>query len=514
VVITAASTKKPTANKTANVTINPVATTSNLNGTYTFYINGWDANGDAYSVAGSVILNGGKVTGGEQDYFDTTSGNIFTSDPLKAGTTLTVGSDGRGTLNLTPTSAPAESLSITVVNNNHVLITEFDTNATSSGSLDLQTAPSSVPTGGNAFALFDPTDGFVFGGVVTFNGNKLNLAGSIGDDDVGGTVLTGFSLVGSSFTAPDADGRGTITLVDNDPNVSASLLFAYYVVGPEAFRLIAIDGLSYAAGSMYGQGTTAGAFSAGSLKGNFVFGQAGEDNVGIGFYAAAGQFTTDGKSLLTAGVADINQADGDPLKATGLKGTGSTYFVDADGYGGITLVGTTTDTLANFGVYAVDPALNVADPNDTTSGGGGALMLDLDANSLGSGIVVPQGTGATFSGNYAFNQDGTYATAVSSGFFDLIGQVFSDGTSKITGLVDFNDITHTGLNANVTLTGTYAADGANPGRATAQITVNKAATPNNITSYQASSALLLHVDVDSTADGIGTVGLGVLEKQQ
>jgi len=522
VVITAASTKKPTANQTANVTINPVASASNLNGTYTFFFTGFDKNEAPYSVAGSVVLSSGKVTGGEQDYVDTFSPTIITADPIKAGTTATVGSDGRGTLPLTPTSAsiPPESLGITVVNNNHVLITEFDTNATSSGSLDLQTAPTSVPTAGNAFALFDSADAFVFGGVLTSSGAAFT-AGT-GDDDLAGVPAYGFSLVlplASSFTAPVA-GRGTITLADNDPSVAATLEFAYYVVGPETFRLIEIDGLAFAAGSMYGQGSTSGAFGPGGpMQGNFAFGQFGENDETFGWYAAGGQFTTDGKSLLTGGVADINEGDGHALKATGLKGTGSDYFVDANGYGGIKLVGTTTDTLVNFGVYAVDPKLNVTDPNNTsdTSGEGGALMLDLDANSLGAGIMVPQSTGPTFSGNYAINQHGLYQTNTNAfSEFDIIGQVLSNGVSTVTGLVDFNDMDNTGLNANVTLTGTYAADGANPGRATAQISVNKGQvpTPENITTYQASSALLFHVDVDSSSDGVGTIALGVLEKQQ
>ena len=136
--------------------ITAVATATNITGSYTFFANGVDLNGVAYSVAGSIVINGamGTVTSGEQDYFDLTSPTIFASDPITTGS-ITVGSDGRGTLSLTPTSAPAETFSITVVNNDHILITEFDSGATASGSLDLQTAPTSVPTGGNAFALLD-----------------------------------------------------------------------------------------------------------------------------------------------------------------------------------------------------------------------------------------------------------------------------------------------------------------------------------------------------------------------
>jgi len=256
----ATSTKNPKENKSASVTINPVATASNITGTYTFFADGTDGGQAPYSVAGSVIIDGatGKVTGGEQDYFDITSANTFPADPIVSGT-ITVGADGRGTLIVTPTSAPAETFSITVVNNKHILITQFDSNAAANGSLDLQTAPTSVPTGGNAFALLDTELADAFGGVLTSNGTALTA--SEADDDLGGAATFGFAITtGSSFTAPDPNGRGTFTL--NDPNFG-SFELAYYVVGPEAFRLIEFDGVGFATGSMYGQG--AAAFSATAL---------------------------------------------------------------------------------------------------------------------------------------------------------------------------------------------------------------------------------------------------------
>jgi len=509
VVITAASTTKPAVNKTANVTINPVGTAANLNGTYTFFANGWDNLEAPISVVGSVVLDGaGHVTGGEQDWFDLgTFDNIVTTDAITLGGTVTVGSDGRGTLSLNTTSGLNESFSITLVNSKHLLITQFDGNATSSGSLDLQTAPTSVPTGGLAMTTVDTAEGLVFGGIESSDGSS-GIALVEGDEDFQGGVDSG-SCGGDTFTAPDSHGRGEVTICGN--------LFSYYVVGPEVFRLVETDANFFLAGSMYGQGTAAGGFSAASLAGNFIFGESGEEFGGTGLFAAAGQFTaTSGTGTLT-GVADINEGDGAPVLAGDL--TGSTYALDANGRGAIALPGTTTDTIANFGVYMVDPTLDIVDPN-SASGGGGALMLDLDSNNFGAGIIVPKSASPTFSGNYALNQDAFFVTDTTSGFYDLIGQVFSDGTSTLTGKGDLNTLSSDGVvitttqNANVTVTGTYAADGTHAGRATAQLTVNGAALPNQITAYQASSALLLHVDVDSPDDGIGTVGLGVLEKQQ
>src|SRR6202167_5488561 len=103
--IIAAATAAPATTATASVTITAVATATNLTGTYTFFANGQDASQNPTSVAGSIVINGttGMVTGGEQDYFDLTSMDLFPSDPITGGT-IVLGSDGRGTLTLTPTS--------------------------------------------------------------------------------------------------------------------------------------------------------------------------------------------------------------------------------------------------------------------------------------------------------------------------------------------------------------------------------------------------------------------------
>ena len=141
-------------------------------------------------------------------------------------------------------------------------------------------------------------------------------------------------------------------------------------------------------------------------------------------------------------------------------------------------------------------------------------MIELDDDNNGTGIIVPQTSGATFAGNYALTQDGAYETEVAFSFFDLIGQVSSDGTSTFTGSADFNDLENTGLNPDITVSATYLADGANPGRITALVTLAGSEVPDNVTLYQASSSLLLHVDVDSPSNAAGIVGLGVLEQQQ
>jgi len=525
IVITAASASTPTITATADVTVSQATVLQSLVGTYTYYMNGWTQNGP-YSVVGSVVLDGqGNITGGEQDSFNLNTSTLYTADAIQPATgAVVVGSDGRGTITLTPTSAPVETLSIAVVNNNHVLITEFDLVATTTGSMDLQTAPASIPTGRNAFALFDSANYFSYGGVYSSDDSSTITTGEIDanfefqmdlDDNVSGF-----------YTAPDAAGRGTISLsvpnfgkrniaaknsdrpIADQTNVQ-TMQFAYYVVGPEVFRLVEIDANFFASGSIYGQGSAT--YSSASLGSSFVFGVSGEEDYGIGGYAMAGQFTGDGEGGFSAGVADVNEGAGDPVLAGDL--TSAEYHVNSNGYAGFEIFSENTAGLTTFGVYLVDPNLNIADPNSST-GGGGALMIELDDDNNGTGIIVPQTSGATFAGNYALTQDGAYETEVAFSFFDLIGQVSSDGTSTFTGSADFNDLENTGLNPDITVSATYLADGANPGRITALVTLAGSEVPDNVTLYQASSSLLLHVDVDSPSNAAGIVGLGVLEQQQ
>jgi hypothetical protein len=141
-----------------------------------------------------------------------------------------------------------------------------------------------------------------------------------------------------------------------------------------------------------------------------------------------------------------------------------------------------------FGVYAIDPAVTVVDPNNP-AGGGGALLLDTDPTAVLTGVLAPQ-TDPTdvFNSNNAISFGGQDPIAI-----DLVGILLSDGVSNLTGQGDLNNA---GLFPSVPLVGTFAADPNNPGRSTVALTINGAATPNNVVLYQASPALNFNIDVD------------------
>ena len=123
---------------------------SNLNGTYVLSSTGLDADGGFLAIAGTVVANGsGGITGGTldivgQDVTPTTP----VAQPITGGS-YTVTADGRGQIKL-----GTITLDFVLTSSSHGLITEFDTNGTGSGTLDLQASlTQSQLAGSYAFSL-------------------------------------------------------------------------------------------------------------------------------------------------------------------------------------------------------------------------------------------------------------------------------------------------------------------------------------------------------------------------
>jgi len=274
----------------------------------------------------------------------------------------------------------------------------------------------------------------------------------INDFDLG--IFTDVALTAGTVSDTDAFGRGTIT----GTQLSGSL--AYYVVGPEAVRLISDDTDAALIGSAYGQGT--GTFSAASI-GSSVFGILG-DTWGE-LYGAAGSFTTDGVSAVT-GIGDDDENSGSIFSGVAIDGS---YTMGSTGYGSVTITAGELQDVSALGVYATDPTLNLLDPNNTT-GGGGALILDLDGFLTGgTGVLLPQTdtNPADFTGSsssYAFGAQAFGGSDSSTAWeWDAVGQgAFTAGAFAGTGLVnDVFDIFGTATpDTGVTFTGTPAPDAA------------------------------------------------------
>jgi len=494
---------------------------------YAFYLSGLEAIDEGpnfYALAGSVSVDGnGNVLGGEQDYND---GFGFES-PEPSGDLILPGMDalavdpttGQGTLTLTTNNTNlglggVETLGVQFVNTNHALIVQYDGTATSSGSMDLQTLSSALNDGNYAFTLSGVDPGslpIVFGGVFSITGGGTALSGTFDVDDAGATTTptlgTAFS---GTITGPDLSGRGTIT------SGALGVTLNYYVVGPEALRIIDVDvdtGDS-AIGSVFGQGT--GNFSTG-LPGSYVFGV--ESNSFGNLFAAAGMFTTDPTGGTFSGFADSNEFDNGVI-VPGASIAGN-YSVQSNGYGSLTIANGDLGDVSVFGIYATDPLLNLSDPNNATSGLGGALVADLDGFDLsGTGVMVPQ-TPASFAGNYAFGAQ-AYNDFHGGQFgweFDFVGEGLVSGgaLSGATGLVSdpffaFDTTPPSGTDT-AKFTGAASPDGVNAGRYTIKLGIavpGEGAVDFTSAIYQASDGLLFWLDEDKNGE---SVFLGSIEQQ-
>jgi hypothetical protein len=502
---------------------------------FSFYLSGLEsANGPGfYALAGSVALDGnGNVLGGEQDYND---GNGLASpepspDTILPGTSaLSVDpTTGQGTLTLTTNNGSlgvggVETFAVQFVNTNHALIVQFDGSATSSGSLDLQTLASALNDGNYAFTLSGTDSAFesiVYGGVLSISNSGTALTGTFDVDDAGAAITPtlGIALSGT-LTAPDAFGRGTIS------SAALGITLNYYVVGPEAIRIIDVDAADSGVGSIFGQGSGQGSGSFGNTSvGNSVFAVA--SNSAGNLYAAAGMFTTNAGSGTFTGVADDDEYDNDTiLSAAAISGN---YTVAANGYGSLTITPGDLGDVSVLGVYMTDPLLNLNDPNNTASGLGGALIADLDAANAGgglngTGLLIPQTDTSTssFAGNYAFGVQAYNTPDRPNQFgweFDFVGQgaIESGALTNANGLLSdpfafFNPTQPDGTDT-AKFTGSAVPDPANQGRYTMKLAVAVVADPGNFTTviYQAAGGQLFWLDVQESDLGMF---LGTIQQQ-
>jgi hypothetical protein len=479
-----------------------------------FYLSGEGLNTFSYGLAGAVQIDStGHVSAGEQDYNDGT-GNL-SSDTINGGTLSVSSTTGQGTLTLV-TNNPnrgvqgTETLGVQFVNANHALIIQFDGTATSSGSLDTQTLPATL-SGGYAFTLagLDPTQFPVaLGGVFTISGTNLQNGSFDTNDD--GVVALNAPLSGT-LTPVDGYGRGTITTSSIYSAGGTPVVLNYYVVGPEVLRIIDVDFTDSAIGSAFGQGVNATAATNASLK-NSVFGIAGDSPNGSIEYAASGMFSVNSSAATFSGIADDNEpyfSGSYPASAI----TGS-YGISSNGYGGLTIAG--LGDITTLGIYMTDPNLNLSDPNNTTSGLGGALAADMDGSSFlsgGIGVLVPQTdtSSSSFTGNYDVGGQ-VFSAASPSGEVDFVG-VGSVTSLALSGTGLVSDLSSTlgaqQTNSGVPFSGTVVPDTTHPGRYTIsplQVTVGTTPAALNVAVYQASGGQLFWVDSDdATFDFLGSL---------
>jgi hypothetical protein len=498
---------------------NTAAATSS---SFSFSLSGMEEINDGpnfYALAGAVQIDPtGKVLGGEQDYNDAFGLTSPSGGDKITGGTLTVsGTTGQGTLTLTTNNTSigksgTETLGVQFVNANHAMVEQFDGTATSSGSMDLQTLSGSLAKN-FAFTMsgVDPDYNPIgVGGVFAVTSPSVSGKFDANDD---GTVTTGTAFSGT-ISAVDSYGRGTIT------GASFAVKLTYYMVGPEVMRIVDMDADDSAGGTAYGQGT--GTFSNAALSGISVLSLAGNsfsNNYGAVAIITASN-TGSSPSDFSGGGDDNELANSVQAFNATISGT---YSVQSNGYGSLTIKAGSLGDISALGLYVTDPKLNLLDPNNTTSGTGGGLLLDLaDSLASGVGLVTPQTdpSSASFTGSYAFGAQAynTFNSGCQLCEFDFVAQgKMTSGTLNGTALISdpFNTLTGSQTDSGATFTGTPRPDSNGAGRYTMSkgntpsnplvLTIGAASGPFDLVIDQANGGQLFWLGADENGVWLGTL---------
>jgi hypothetical protein len=454
---------------------------SNLSGTYVFSSTGSDVGGAFLAMAGALVANGsGSITGGTMDLVGT---NVIQSGTVAQSITgsYTLGVDGRGTVTLN-TSAGTINFDFVLTSSSHGLITEFDGNGTGSGTIDLQTAVTSLSqlqgpfafslAGVDASAQVDATagaftldaSGNITAGVEDFNDNGFPFT-NLPINPVSAAVL-------GAGTAP-----GTIQL---NTSTFSTMTFDFYPIDATHLKFIETDAAQILVGDVFTQtGATI-------PQSQMVFTMAGLDNNGP--VAVGGVMTSDGAGNLIGGLEDVNDAGA--VSPAQLSFTG-TVVPGGPGVGGRLVVNLT----------AFSPATQIVIYPYKDGANSGLLMLETDSIALASGAAFTQtSTTLAASQGYGLNLSaivipGNFAAPFEE---DDIAEFVTTSTG-FSGIVDINDDGLTSFKQ--TLTGTYpfAVDSTGRGGANTNIF--------NYFFYVVNSTTFLLLEADGNQIGVGTFQL-------
>jgi hypothetical protein len=337
----------------------------------------------------------------------------------------------------------------TRVSASRVLISEFDTFGSGTGSIDLQTS-TAAPSGGYAFNLLGLNASkttavpLAIGGIIDVTGTTISLPGSIFDYNNGGAAGQALVFSSGSVTAPDTFGRLTFTL--NPSATVPSFTLTGYIVGTNRIQLVEThDTLGGdLGGTALGQGTShTGNFTAASMANTtYVFTAAGADGNGSGgtqnlHLAGSLTFNTD---LTLSGT----------LAANDISTVFRTWTIATGGY--------TVAATGRVTINAVTPSLSLVVPLGFQlylDGNGNALELGVDNSEVSAGMAYQQTASAPsspFAGSYALSGQGFGVLTNSAPAWGAVGPV-TVASNSFTGFTDYT-IQGGTPTPNVSLTGT------------------------------------------------------------
>jgi hypothetical protein len=456
---------------------------SSLNGTYVFSTTGSDNQGAFLAVAGTFVANGnGGITGGTMDVV-----GVEITPPTPPATvaqaitgSYTVGIDGRGQATLNSPGGPI-GLDFVLISTSHGLVSEFDSNGTGSGTIDLQTALTGLSQLAGSYA-------FSFAGVGGTGTDPLATVGaftfdSTGDITAGVQDLNDNGLPylqeGLSDFTPAALGSGTGPGSITFNTVFGQKSFDFYPIDATHLKFIETDYTEFLAGDAF---TQTGAVVP---QGPMAFTMAG-GTTSSGPIAVGGLMTSDGTGNFTAGLEDINDAG--TVSQAQFAFSGALNAGLSGPSGGRLVVDLTTFIPATR--WVIYPS------------SGGLLLLEMDATSLLSGAAYAQTSQTLAATNYGFDLSATNITEESSGGGsfeeDDIVQFLTTSTTY-SGTADVNDAGQT--------TPHQAVSGSFPNTPPVDATGRGVATSTNFASfnfYVVDSSTVLLLEIDSNQIGAGT----------
>ncbi len=484
VMVTATSVTDPTKFASATITITAPLL---ANGTYVYHFSGWDANGPVF-FAGAFTVSGGAITGGEQDFSDPKAGY---GNALVASSSSLTAAGGNIQIVLATTNTAigvsgVVTLRGTVVSSTRVLISEFDTFASATGSIDLQTS-TAAPAGGYAFVvsgwyLSSTPSPLAVGGVLNVSGGSLVAADSVFDYNNGGNVGQAQLFSSGTISAPDSFGRVTFDVTPSSATGVPEFILTGYIVGTNQIQLVEsqTDPLSADLGGMaLGQGTNTYQFTQASLANTtYAYSASGEDIHGLTSLAGNFVFGPSGSISGALALNDLSFFVQDTI-------TGGSFVVDQTGR--VTMNGVQAQVLGTSFTFQL-----------YLDGNGNALELGADSLQATAGVAyLKTATSADFEGNYALGGQG-YLNATGEPGWGAAGPV----TISSDALKGFTDYTPQGgpVTSNQALTGTE-----NSSAGTLSITgldATSFTTARGYAYYPIDSTRVLAIEVDGAQIGL------------
>jgi hypothetical protein len=424
VTITATSVTDTTKSVAGTVTITTTPPPVLADGTYVYHLSGQD-NYDNYYVAGAFAIKNSIITGGEQASSDGDQSAYSQLVPSgssisQVGNTIEVvlatddpsfGVSGVVTLHGTPVSSK------------RVLVSEFDSFAAATGSIDLQTSAGPL-AGGYAFVVNGVDNAgnqLAIGGVLNFSGGSLSTATSVFDCNDGGTALLAQNFASGSATAPDSFGRVTVTLTPSQASGVSPLILEGYVSG-NTVQLVengSNDSLNAdLGGTALAQGGNAGQFSASSIENaTYVYSAEGQDTNGPLGLGGAFVFAPGGTATGLMVFNDLANNNGNSF-------SGASYRVDTSGR--VSIWNIIPSSMPNISL-AFELYLD---------GNGNGLVLGADNIQQTGGLAYLQNGRSDYEGNYAINVRGFLNGPNYEQPYGAVGPV-TIATDNITGSTEY-----------------------------------------------------------------------------